>query len=155
MTNTCATKRCDHCGAPIEAWLNYCTWNCMLAKAKEAHPKILSPNGLPITCIRADGTLLEHEEADHPGYRFPISAEFAGTVPHDIDVDGSYEPCSLALLHACGNVVLTAYEHCYDIWRLDNGAHLGGSSWFRDRWKLSEASLAQIAAAVAAANGDL
>jgi hypothetical protein len=155
MPTAIATKRCRGCGARIERWLNYCNWDCMLAEAKKAHGTTIAPNGLPIVCIKADGTLLEHEEADHPGYRFPVDAEFTGTVPHDIDVDGSYEPCSLALLHACGNVVLTAYEHCYDIWRLDNGAHLGGSSWFRDQWRLTDASLAKIAVAVAAANGNL
>jgi hypothetical protein len=106
--------------------------------------------------------MLEHPEADHEGYKFPVDVEFIGEKPKDLpEWDDSYEKETHALFHVVGNCVLTGYECCYDIWRLDNGEHIGGSSWYASAkihhniegksygyntsaWRLTEESLVKI-----------
>lgn len=92
----------------------------------------VTPNGLPVRCIRYDGLLLECEDGDHPTYICPVEVE-----------TGDPDPMFATELHAAiycdGNIVLTMYECCYGVYRLSNGKNLGLSKWMRNT-KLSEAS---------------
>jgi hypothetical protein len=145
---------CSHCGkqqAVDNPTWPYCTWECYVEDVRKEGGPVICPNGLPPLVVRHDGTLLEHEEADHPGYKFPVDVEYVGEKPADLDeYDHSYGPDCHALLHVTGNCILTAYECCYDMWRLDTGKHIGGSSWYvkqgrdPDYWKLTNESLEKI-----------
>jgi hypothetical protein len=124
----------DMVGGFVAATVSY---RALLEEAAEYGIVVIAPNRLPIRCVRHDGALLEHEHADHDGYIRPIEAEYTGELPLYLHYGKvSYKPKMLALLFAKGNVALTIYEWCYDIWRLDTGEHLGGSSWFAKGWRL-------------------
>jgi hypothetical protein len=56
-------------------------------ESKKAGGRIIAPNGLPICCIRADGTLLENEHGDHPDYKFQVHAECVEPISLEHDVE--------------------------------------------------------------------
>ena len=148
---------CQNCGK-LNLYTNYCDWNCHVQSAINAGGKFHSPNGLPVGCIKADGSMLEHEHGDHPDYKFPVEVDFIGEV-----LDGhisDYEAISgklpdsaddvrksmgetHALIYTDGCIAVTLYEHCYAMFNLSTGK-ARGSLWRKDEWKLSQASLDKI-----------
>ena len=135
---------CNHCGKTTEPGHNYCNWDCMVEQAKKLGGKIIAPNNLPIKCIKADNTMLEHEVADHPDYKFPVDVEFVGEKPKDLETwDHSYENESQGLIYADRSVALTLYECTYQLWWLRDGTSLGGREWYR-KWRLTDESIRQI-----------
>ena len=137
-------KECTFCGQEIEDHLNFCSWDCAIEAANAAGGSTIAPNNLPVTCIKFDNTMLEHEHADHEGYKFPVIVEYTGTdFAANDDLRFRYE--SHALLHTCGNAVLTIYESTYFIWRLDDGRYLGGGACcYNSDWKLTSESLKKV-----------
>lgn len=131
-------KTCLNCGKEISKESNYCDWNCMVALATKEGGKIIAPNDQPIACIRHDGTMLEHEHADHPSYKFPVDVEYVGEVTQqEIDEFSTAHGTSFteaqvrkmnnechALIYSDGNVALTLHECTYSLWRLDDGLSL-------------------------------
>jgi hypothetical protein len=71
------------------------SWDERIAEARKNGARVYQQNGLPIVCQRADGALLEHEHADHPDYKLPVSVEFVGEKPdcfHDQCVQKEVRP---------------------------------------------------------------
>lgn len=118
------TKKCCHCDKEIVQYLNYCSWECQIEEARLLNGKVIAPNDLPITCIRCDGTLMEHEEADHRDYKFPVTVVWRD-VPEDLLneplMKNEYFPESHALIYNDEFVALTLYECCYHLWYLKDG----------------------------------
>lgn len=126
--------------------------------------KTVAPNNLPITCVRADSTMLEHEHADHPDYKFPIVARFHKSVEQQMeegaawqDGEGNVIPMTRedvdsiseqthALIYADRSIALTLYECCYAMWSLRDGKVLCGTHlWKREgEWILTPESLEKI-----------
>ena len=138
---------CQRCRQPAPESHNYCSWECMVEEAKELGGQIICPNGLPIRCIRHDHAMLEHEHADHPNYKFPVAAEYAGDV-EDVthrDEDGTVlyvsSPQTHALIYNDGDVALTLYEHCHAMWSVRSGELLYGSLWDARAWKFTSESM--------------
>ena len=145
---------CTFCGKPVEPHLNYCNWDCHVEHAKQLGGKVIAPNGLPIRCIMADGTMLEDEHGDHPDYKFPVKVEYVGplTDGHRSDAEmmgvrsGATEAemreCfgeTHALLYTDGCVAVTLFEFCYAFWYLRDGECAGGALWKKTKeWRLSE-----------------
>ena len=82
---------CEVCGKEI------CDneWACRIEmNRRDGYPE-LTPNNLPIRCIRADGTMLEHEHGDRPDYLFPVEVEYIGPLEegryHLVDGEGNVE----------------------------------------------------------------
>lgn len=152
-------KQCAHCRAPVERYHNYCGWECMVEQAKQSGGRIHTPNNLPIGCIKADGTMLEHEHGDHPDYMFPVEAQYVGGKPEEVfrvaHSDGTVEPMSEewakarefethALIYTDGHIALTLYECRYSLWSLRDGRFLSGPKWLESGWRLTGRSLAEI-----------
>jgi hypothetical protein len=57
------------------------TWEKRVAEAMARGATVFQKNNLPITCMRHDGALLEHEHADHRDYKYPVKVEFVGDKP--------------------------------------------------------------------------
>ena len=135
---------CLYCGKPAPEYSNYCDWECQINLAKAHGGKIICPNDLPIACILAeDSTMMEHEHADHPDYKFPVEVEYFGSIPKDHnDWDPSFEDQTHALIYCDGRIALTIYEDDYNLWNLKTGKVK--SMWLNDDWKLSDASLKRI-----------
>ena len=127
-------------------------WEDRVAELRAQGAKEIAPNGLRICCIRADGTLLEHEEADYPAYMFPVTCDYVGNDPkfgmalqdgkevplEENFVDGMKHE-SHALIHTDGVIAVTVYERCFYVWRLKDGKCAAGPSWLKQReWKLRE-----------------
>ena len=111
--------------------------------AKKEGGQIHTPNGLPIACIKVDGTMLEHEHGDHKDYKFPVTAEFIGEKPADLpEWDNSYEHETHALIYADGNIAVTLYEYCYAMWRLSTGELMGSPKF--SGWRLTKESIDKI-----------
>lgn len=143
-------KTCHFCNKPVEDYLNYCSWDCQVTEAKAAGGQEIRPNGLPVACIRADGTMMEHEHADHPSYKFPVEVAYCGPEP-PADLDEISKACdfgsqSHALIFSDGAIALTLYECCYAMWRLSDGSFMGAASvlWKKGEWKLTPEALAEI-----------
>lgn len=126
-------------------------WEERVAAARARGGRVIAPNNLPITCIRADGTLLEHEHADHPDYKWPVEVEFVGEIPpipedwcdmHD-EWRAGFDPESQALIYSDGYIAVTLYESCYIMWVLASGKGCGMLA--RPNWKLSKESRDKIA----------
>lgn len=100
--------------------------------------RVHTPNGLPVTCAKADGTGLECEHGDHPDYMFPVTVEHVGW-------EGETE--THALIYTDGRIAVTLSECLYRMWLLPEGAMHGAD--VRGEWRLSPASVAAIAAHVA------
>lgn len=135
---------CVSCGKAIEPHVNYCDWQCHIDLAKHEGGRVICPNGLPITCIRYDSTMMEHEHADHPNYRFPVVVEFVGTRPELPDWDDSYTQETHALIYTDGSVALTMYECNYGLFSVHDGLSIAGPGWKRGEWKLSQESLTKV-----------
>lgn len=69
-------RNCQNCNNQCEH--NYCDWTCHVEYAKKLGGEIHTPNGLPISCVKADGTMLEHEHGDHKDYKFPVVVTYVG-----------------------------------------------------------------------------
>lgn len=113
-------------------------WEARIAQEKAAGAKVITPNGLPIRCIR-DGALLEDEHGDHPDYKFPV------------DVDYLYAPGKItkaaethALIYTDGHIAVSIYECCYAMWSLRDGSVISGDLWKDGNFKLSQISLDKI-----------
>jgi hypothetical protein len=134
--NTCV------CGKEIETpGLNYCTWQCQIDSAKASGYTVHTPNGLPIRCIKGDGSMLEHEHGDHPDYKHPVEIEYYGPIDddlrHDYEMMAGKAPESdddvrslfgetHALIYTDGYIAVTLYECCYAMWSVRDGKCLGG-----------------------------
>lgn len=136
-------KLCENCGKPTPIHANYCDWKCHVELAEKHGGSKIVPNGLPILCVKADGTMMEHESADHPTYKFPVDIEFIGIHEPLPDWDDSYQPQCHALIYTDGNIALTMYEHSYAMWRLCDGRHMYGRMW-DPRWRLTQESIEKI-----------
>lgn len=135
---------CQNCGKMNEV-VNYCNWNCHIeAVEKDGGIKIL-PNRLPIKCITADGAMLECGHGDHPTYKFPVTIEYRGKIPEDLEEwDKSYCSETHALIYEDGYMALTLSECTYYMWSLYDGQWRGGSSWYNKDWYLTEESVNKI-----------
>jgi hypothetical protein len=152
-------KPCCGCEKPVDDYLNYCTWECHVEAVVREGGRVHTPNGLPIRCIKADGTLLEHEHGDHPTYMYPVDVEYVGelTDSHRDDARQMTGKLDLtddqvrrisdethALIYADDCIALTLHECCYATWSLRRGTILSGPSWLGDKWKLTDDSLKKI-----------
>lgn len=140
--------------------MNDKSWDDQVRELRESGAKVIAPNNLPIKVIRHDGTLLEHEAAEHPDYKFPVTAEYIGTGPVDclIDEHGNEIPLPAdieeslryethALIYADECVAVTIYECCYHMWSLSKGKELRNPfSISRTDWRLDSESLNKIKA---------
>lgn len=128
-------------------------WDEQVTGLRADGAKEFAPNGLRITCIRADGTLLEHEHADYPTYMFPVTADYIGNDPEfgswtdGLGNKGLFEGSELegmkheshAVIHIDGNIAVTLYEHCFYLWKLNTGKCAAGPSWYPQKdWKLNQ-----------------
>lgn len=137
-------KPCTFCQKPTEDYVNYCGWECQIAEAQKAGGKVVTPNNLPISCIKFDYTMLEHEHADHPDYKFPVTVEYRGELPEGLDEwDCSYEPETHALIYTDGNIAVTLCEHTYEVFFLGDGASWSNKNWHKD-WFLTKESIDEI-----------
>lgn len=141
-----AAGTCEACGKTIETWLNYCSWDCHVDLAKRNGGRIIAPNGLPIMCVMADGTMLEVPGGDHPTYIMPVEIEWIGEITPDAVHDAKLIGCggdsdkdvrdafseTHALIYTDRNMALTMYECCYAMWALRDGRCLGGALY--QRW---------------------
>jgi hypothetical protein len=132
--------KCLSCSAEAPEHCNYCDWGCHIDHAKALGGQVHLPNGLPINCIRADGTMLEHAHGDHPDYKFPVAAEF---VPRESDLESWERRETHALIYTDGHIAVTLYECCYALWRGD-GACIGGSMWKKGEWRLTDETMTKI-----------
>jgi hypothetical protein len=122
---------------------------------EEGYPKIC-PNDLPVRCIMYDGTMMEHDAARHPDYKFPVGADYIGKEDIGLMTDSegkSYSDAHLAevlsyeehaLLYCDGYIAVTIYECCYAMWNVADGSVQGGSLWDKGNWKLTDESLEKI-----------
>lgn len=138
------TRTC-RCGATLpecEVRIDFCSWECRVAQARAEGCPELAPNGLPIRSIRADGLLLEHTDADHPTYVFPVEVEGTND-PGDVALGHCEYPQSHALIYTDGNIALTLYETNYAVWSLRDGEPLGGRYQYAHE-RLSETSCQKV-----------
>ena len=143
--------KCKECG---ETYEHHCDWICTVSAKKRGGGRIITPNCLPITCINADGTMLEHEHADHPGYLFPVEVKLCDALENTRYIqneqslgipypdDYVYEETHAAI-YTDGHVLLTLFECSYTIWSLHDGECLGG---FLDRGKWKSGLITSCAA---------
>jgi len=156
-------KTCPNCGKAVPEFHNSCgDWDCAVDVARKAGGKVIAPNGLPIRAIQQDSTMLEHEHADHPTYKFPVEVRFYKTAQERfdegeawVDGEGNESPMPLeilestgvethALIYTDGSIALTLYECCYALWSLRDGSLVGGSLWEKGQWSLTEESLQKV-----------
>ncbi len=97
---------CAYCFKPIENHLNYCNFECNINLVKaDPRCKIITPNKLPICVITHDYKLMEHSEASHQDYKFPIE------IVNDRDnYEHNYEA---ALIYTDGYVAVSLYYADY------------------------------------------
>ena len=133
--------KCFGCSKDIEDYLNYCSWDCHVMTYMMDGGKIIAPNNLPIVCLRADGMMLEHHDADHADYKFPITVDVIADKKDDDE-----HPESHAFLYCSGRCILTIYECEYFIWHLNNGRYLGGGcpEVYHKRYAINKDSLKKI-----------
>ena len=143
---------------PPQSYINYCDWDCNVVAAKAAGGRTHTPNGLPVRCVKADGTMLEHEHGDHPDYMFPVEIRYVGPVGPDQISDAEMTfggPCTEAeardmmsethaLIYSDSYVAITLYECSYAMWYLMDGEFAGGNLWKSGKWKLDEESRQKI-----------
>lgn len=128
---------CVFCGGETPPSHNYCSWKCSVDESIAAGGKTIAPSGLPIHCIRADHTMMEHEAADHPTYLFPVVVDCP-------DAGEDYRTETHALIYSDGCVAVTLYEYCYSMFSVRDGECLGGFA--RKTSRLSESARAAIEA---------
>ncbi len=127
-------NNCKFCSAKTSSpYEIFCSWDCCVKKAEADGGIKVCPNGLPVMCVRDDNTMLEHEDADHPDYKFPVEAEC---------VKGERE--THALIYANRSIAVTMYECCFAMWYLKDGRMGGGSIWTIENWRLTEESIKKI-----------
>lgn len=133
-----------NCGKMNEA-TNYCNWDCHIVDAKKVEGVEICPNGLPIKCIKADGTMMEHEHADHPTYKFPVTIEYRGIIPENLEEHDRYDyyPQVHALIYEDGYIAVTLYECIYYSWYLKDGSWHGGQFSDKD-WYMTQESIMKI-----------
>lgn len=152
-------KYCGFCKKEIQYYVNYCSWDCMIAEAKANGGQVHSPNGLPIRSIDRNGDMWEHEHADHPDYKFPVDVHCIGPISdddrHDADMMAGRK-CTdeeilrmrdetHALIYTDGSIAMIMYECNYAIFSLSTGEFISGPFWMKRRhWCLSTQSLNQI-----------
>lgn len=137
-------RNCVFCNKSIEDHVNYCSWECHIAEAKANNGKVVTPNNLPITCIQHDYSMLEHEHAAHPDYKFPVKVEYRGPKVEDLpDWDMSYKPETHALIYTDGSIVVTLYEHTYGVFYLNDGSSMRDKHWYKE-WFLTQESIDEI-----------
>ena len=145
---------CHFCGKEAPKYHNYCDGNCHIEHAKVNGGQEYRPNDLPIACIKADGTMLEHEHGDHPDYKFPVNIYCDREISEEeqFNVFGKlfteellrkYNTESHALIYTDGTVALTMYECNYSIWSLSDGKYLGGR-YNCNKDRITEESLNKI-----------
>ena len=111
-------------------------WAVRVRSALEAGGTLLAPTGGEPRVIKADGTLMEHEHADHPDYKFPVKvARQSNSRPLHWEEH--------AFVFSDGSVALTLFEYCYALWHLRTGRFIGGSLWNSDFF-LSAESIRRI-----------
>lgn len=142
---------CQHCKKPCEKHHNYCSWACHIESAKAVGGVAHTPNGLPITTVRRDGNMYEHEHGDHPDYKFPVRVNYVGKLDTDEveEIESTFgRPVTEeearkfrgevhALIYTDGSIALTMYECCYALWYLRKGTIGGGSMWKTGEWVLN------------------
>ncbi len=136
--------KCLNCDKDVLVAQNFCDWDCQLELARKKGGKVITPNNLPIKCIRMDGTMLEHEHADHPTYLFPVEVRYVGKLPEDLsEWDDSYGPEQHGLIYTDGRIAVTIYEYRYGLWSLTTGR-----SWMAgmNDWCLTDEALEKIRA---------
>ena len=131
-------------------------WDERVAQLKAEGAEIKAPNGLPIRCIRHDGTLMEHEHADHPTYKFPVTVDYVGKDPDFATaINGLGEKIQLepamaegmnhethGVICLDGWMVVTIYECCYYIWTLGRGRCAACPSWYpQNDWVMCPESI--------------
>lgn len=135
MTSNGFIKICEICGDDVPKNFNYCSRiECAIELNKRDGGIAYTPNGLPISCIRADCNMYEHEHGDHPNYIFPIEIEYVGPKNDDrykwIDGEGNVSDMeeewryvtdhqTHALLYTNGSIAVTIYETCSSAWMLN------------------------------------
>lgn len=137
---------CVFCGKETRQFHNYCSGECVIAAAKASGGSVIAPNNLEITCVKFDGTMLEHEHADHPTYIMPVQVEFFGQKPEKLpDWDSSYEPETHALIYTDSCVALTMYECTYCLWSVSTNRLIHSDFGMIDKnWRLSAESLKKV-----------
>jgi len=132
---------CVQCGQPSDDG-PICGWDCHVAHARAAGARELLPNGLPPQCIRHDNVLLECEHGDHESYLFPveITGEESSAAPELREY-----PQVHALIYTDGQLALTLYEGCYEMWFVRDGRPLGGRGQAQHE-RLTEGARAAIRA---------
>ncbi len=139
-------KTCAGCDKEVESYVNWCSWDCNVDAARRAGGMVICPNGLPIRCIRFDNAMLEHEHADHPDYKFPITIQYIGVRDELPEWDSSYADESHALIYVDGSIALTLYECTYTVFSLDSGQNISGSYRKCSEWKIDQESLDRVRA---------
>lgn len=142
------TVQCENCGKVNQY---HCEWACSVALAQKAGGKTIAPNGLPITCIKADGTMMEHEHANHVHYMFPVEVEITDPVLNEQYKEGieGYPKGYIfkedhAAIYTDGSVLVTLYECTYSLWSLHYGGECLGGFHERKKWRLTEESLKAV-----------
>lgn len=113
---------CSFCGSEAEKYSNYCSWDCQIAEAKASGGTVYTPNNLPIKCMKHDGSMYEHEDADHPGYKFPIYVEY--DEPFEVTAGDHHWVESgetHALIFSDDCLAISLYEARYYFWSLKRG----------------------------------
>lgn len=139
-------KNCTICERSISPmYTTTCSWDCKVQKTIREGGVIHQPNGLPIQSIKHDGSLWEHEHADHPDYKFPVEIEYTGEKPDLPEWDHSYCNETHALIYSDGFIAITLYECCYAMWNLSSHSWMGGqNTWYNEHWKLTVESIDKI-----------
>lgn len=152
-------KLCPGCSEDVTGThRNYCNFDCQILAAKNSGGKIVQPNGLPILCVKADGTMLEHGHGDHPDYKFPVKIEYVGFIDdHDFkeanNISGKvcsesdvldYKSEIHALIYYDSYIAITLYECWYAMWSIKTGQLFGGSHWDANEYMLSNESREKI-----------
>lgn len=136
-------SNCEFCGKLLpENYYTTCDWNCYVELAKREGGTIHQPNGLPIKCVKHDGSMWENPHGDHPNYIFPVEIEYIGDRAELSEWDADSQ--EHALIYTDGFVALTLYECCYALWAVLNGRLIGGKLWSPKEWRLTEASRKKI-----------
>lgn len=163
-TNT-TEHACVGCDKMISLYFNFCTWECQIEHAKRNGGVVHTPNGLPIQCIKADYSMLEHSHGDHFDYKFPVTADYVGGNPKDkfyyvssdsdrIEMDEDELEAAQhqehALIWTDGCFAVTLYECTYALWDLRDGVLVFGHLEEAGEWRLDEASMVKIRDYVAA-----
>lgn len=142
--------RCPGCDTLLRVGFNYCDdWSCSVRLAERDGGKKIAPNGLPITVITRDGTMLEHEHANDPNYKFPVTVECIDEAGNNLYVPGNarcarhLEQDSHAFLGVTHDMIHTMFEYNSYQFRLD-GTLFKAPHWDHRIQRIKAQSLVQI-----------